>query len=421
MTYSKQLLTAIQQHDFSRDHILLKKALNHDQPEVLASLAESLTDYGFSDLAKEIYRALIARFPHEDLFKVDLAEILLNDGKDNDGLTLLYGVKPSSSAYLNSLLVQADYYQTNGWLETAKDKLLAAQKIAPREDAVKFGLAELDYLKGDYEEALRLYQDLLTRQESFGEVNLRQRLFQTQAKLGHYEAASQIISQHSDILLDIDSKYQAGLIELAVGDKQQAIKYLSEVIKQDPDYVNAYPLLARAYAREHNNEEVLHYAQTGLTYNELDENLYALGARAAANLQRLSVAEDLLRKGIKALPDNMDLRLQLSNLYLLEKKHQDNLALFQKLPADDLEPQVHWNLAQSYQALDQRQSARTEFLLAYPDFKENQAFLRQMILFFNNEKKNQQIMRQLLAQYLRLNPEDQDMQSLYEQYLSKKH
>ena len=52
MTYSEQLLDAIQNHDFSDNHILLKKALENDDPEVLASLAENLTDLGFTDLSK---------------------------------------------------------------------------------------------------------------------------------------------------------------------------------------------------------------------------------------------------------------------------------------------------------------------------------------------------------------------------------
>ena len=89
MSYSEQLLDAIEQQDFSQEKILLKKALENDKPEILASLAENLVGLGFSDLAKEIYRSLIARFPQEDLFKIYLAEILLNDGKDDDGLFLL--------------------------------------------------------------------------------------------------------------------------------------------------------------------------------------------------------------------------------------------------------------------------------------------------------------------------------------------
>ena len=293
MSYSEQLLDSIQNHDFSQSKHLLKNALDNDDPEILASLAENLTGLGFTDLAKEVYRALISQFPHEDLFKVYLAEILLNDGEEDDGLSLLYSVPEGSSAYLDSLLVQADYYQTSGLIETAKDKLLQALKIAPEEDAVKFGLAELDYLSGDYEQALALYEDLIQRQNVFGEIDLNQRLFATNAKLGNYEKAADIIKKRGDSILDIDSKYEAGLVMLSVGDDDRAIKFLDEVIQQSPDYVNAYPLLAQAYEHKHDYTKVLRTAQAGLAYNELDETLYSMGARAAANLDELSTAREL--------------------------------------------------------------------------------------------------------------------------------
>lgn len=412
MTYSEQLLDAIEKHDFSQDKILLKKALDHDQPEILASLAENLTDYGFTDLSKDVYRALIAKFPNEDLFKVYLAEILLNDGQDNDGLSLLYNISPNSDAYLESLLVQADYYQTNGLFETAKDKLLQALKLAPEEDAVKFGLAELEFNSGQYEEALAHYKDLIKRQDTFGEVNLIQRLFQTEAKLGQYEEASQVIKKHSNAILDIDSKYQAGLVMLSVGDDDQAIKYLDEVIDQSPDYVNAYPLLAQAYQHKHDDDQVLRSAQAGLAYNELDETLYSMGAMAAANLQDFKTAEDLLQKGLEIAPDNSDLRLQLSNLYLHERKYKENNALFEELDDDSIEPQAHWNLAVSYENLDESDKAKSEFLLAYPEFQKNPDFLKQMIYFFNTEPNSSEIVKQLLDKYLAIVPSDEEMQDL---------
>lgn len=412
MTYSEQLLDAIEKHDFSQDKILLKKALDHDQPEILASLAENLTDYGFTDLSKDVYRALIAKFPSEDLFKVYLAEILLNDGQDDDGLSLLYNISPNSDAYLESLLVQADYYQTNGLFETAKDKLLQALKLAPEEDAIKFGLAELEFNSGQYEEALAHYKDLIKRQDTFGEVNLIQRLFQTEAKLGQYEEASQVIKKHSNAILDIDSKYQAGLVMLSVGDDDQAIKYLDEVIDQSPDYVNAYPLLAQAYQHKHDDDQVLRSAQAGLAYNELDETLYSMGATAAANLQDFKTAEDLLQKGLEIAPDNSDLRLQLSNLYLHERKYKENNALFEELDDDSIEPQAHWNLAVSYENMDESDKAKSEFLLAYPEFQKNPDFLKQMIYFFNTEPNSSEIVKQLLDKYLAIVPSDEEMQDL---------
>ena len=418
MSYSEKLLDAIERQDFSQEKTLLQKALDKDEPEILASLAENLVGLGFTDLAKEIYRSLIARFPKEDLFKIYLAEILLNDGQDDDGLTLLYNISPDSSAYLDSLLVQADYYQTNGLLETAYKKLLAAEKIAPDEDVVKFGLAELDYLSGHYEQALSRYQDLLKRHKTFSEVNLNDRLFQTLAKLGRYEEAGEVIAKNSNDILDIDSKYQAALVMLTLHKDDQAIKYLNEVIDQSPDYVNAYRLLTTAYEHKNDNEQELRSAQLGIAYNELDPVLYKKGAQAAVRLNDLDTAKNLLQKGIKKLPENFDLRLQLSNLYVRENDNEANIALFAKVDDEDLEPQVHWNLALSYQNLDQSAKAKSEFLLAYPEFKNNSAFLKQMLLFFNTEPNSQNIVKELLEAYLKLEPEDTEMQEMYDELLS---
>ncbi|WP_279081244.1 tetratricopeptide repeat protein [Lactobacillus apis] len=412
MSYSEQLLDSIEKQDFSQEKVLLKKALDEDEPEVLASLAENLMGLGFTDLAKDVYRSLIARFPKEDLFKIYLAEILLNDGKDDDGLSLLYDIPEDSPSYLDSLLVQADYYQTNGLLETAYSKLRKAAKIAPDEDVVKFGLAELDYLSGRYEQALDLYRDLLKRQSTFSEINLNDRLFQTLAKLGRYEEASEVIDQHGGDILDIDSKYQAALIMLAVGKNDQAIKYLDEVIDQSPDYVNAYRLLATAYENKNDDDQTLRSAQAGIAYNELDPVLYSKGASAAVRLNDFATAENLLQKGLKFLPEDIDLLLQLSNVYLQEGKYEENLQLFKDVDEDDLDPQAHWNLALSYQALDQNEQAKSEFLLAYPEFQNNADFLKQMIRFFNTEANSQQVVKELLTHYLKLEPEDTEMQEL---------
>ncbi|CCI81553.1 tetratricopeptide repeat protein [Lactobacillus hominis] len=413
MKYSQELLDAIENHDFSETNILLKKALDNDEPEALASLAENLTDLGFSDLAKEVYRALIAKFPHEDIFKVYLAEILLNDGQEDDGLTLLYGVSKESDAYVESLLAQADYYQTNGLIEAAKQKLLEAQNNAPDQEAILFGLAELDYMSGNFEEALKNYRKLFETTKTFGEVVISQRIAACLAQIGDYEEASKIIKKNSTDLLTIDAQYEAGLIMLANGDNKEAIKFLDQVIETQPDYVNAYPLLARAYANENNNEEVLQAAQTGLSYNEFDETLYSLGARAAANLNDKEQAEKLLKKGLKVAPDNSDLRLQLSNLYLHENKDLENLKLFEDLEDDQIEPQAHWNMALSYQRLEKYDKAKSEFLLAYPSFQNNPDFLKQMLTFFREIADNNTT-KALLEKYLQLVPEDSEMQALYD-------
>ena len=57
-------------------------------------------------------------------------------------LSYLAQVKPDSPAYLESLLVAADLYQTEEEFEVTEQKLQEAYRIAPDEPAVEFALGE---------------------------------------------------------------------------------------------------------------------------------------------------------------------------------------------------------------------------------------------------------------------------------------
>ncbi|MCH3904260.1 MAG: tetratricopeptide repeat protein [Lactobacillus sp.] len=410
-TYSQQLLTALQQHDFSQSNLLLKKAFASDDPETLEALANSLSDLGLTDLAAKTYRHLLELDSRNDEVKVYLAEILFDDGQDDAALNLLYDVQTDSPAYVQSLLVQADYYQSAGLIETAKNKLTQASQLAPEEPAITFGLAELAYSSGDYQTALPLYQKLLKTQTAVAEVSLTQRVIACLAKLGDYEQAAELLKQHKDAVLDIDSQYQAGLILLQAKDYHAAEHYFDEVLRQSPDYVNAYPLLTQAYLADNDPDNALAAARTGLTYNEYDETLYSLGASAALKLGEQGEAQHLLEKGLKVAPDNQELTLQLSNLYLQTGQDEKNIALLKHLQEDSREPQVYWNLGRSELRQDDLKSAQADLLLAYPSFKEQPDFLRDLIAALRATGQRQALL-EVLQKYVQLVPDDLDMQEL---------
>jgi tetratricopeptide (TPR) repeat protein len=410
-TYSQQLLAALQQHDFSQSNVLLKKAFASDDQATLEALANSLSDLGLTDLAAKTYRHLLKLDPDNDEVKVYLAEILLDDGQDDAGLDLLYDLKPSSPAYLQGLLVQADYYQSCGLIETAKNKLEQARQLSPAEPAIIFGWAELAYSSGDYQTALPLYQQLLSKQKRVAEVSLIQRVIACLAKLGDYEQAAALLKQHKENIVGIDAQYQAGLILLQAKDYRGAVHYLDEVLRRAPDYVNAYPLLAEAYEADHDPDNALAAARTGLTYNEYDETLYSLGAKAALELGEQAEAQRLLQKGLKMAPDNQELKLQLSNLYLQTGQDEENIALLKHIPEDSREPQVYWNLGKSEFNQDDLKSAQADLLLAYPSFKEQPAFLRDLIRSLRATGQ-QTALLEVLQKYLKLVPDDLEMQAL---------
>lgn len=418
-TYSEQLLAAVENHDFSSSRHLLKSALKYDQPQTLQALANSLSDLGLTDLAAEIYRHLLKVNPQNDEVKAYLAEILLDNGQDDAGFQLLQSIKADSPAYVQGLLVQADYYQSSGLLETAKDKLQQAYQLAPDQPAILFGLAELAYDGEDYQTALPLYQRLLKGQKTIAEVSLTQRVIACLAKLGRYEEAAALLKEHQDEIIDIDAQYQAGLIFLESKDYQQAVHYLDEVLRQAPDYVNAYPLLARAYEGQNDQENALGAAHTGLTYNEYDESLYGIGAQAALKLGQTGEAERLLKKGLKIAPDNQALLLSLSNLYLQTHQDEANLALLRKIPDDSREPQVDWNLGRSEFNLEQLASAQADLLLAYPSFKNQPDFLKDLIAVLQANGERHALL-DLLPRYLRLVPDDLEMQNLLDNLKTEK-
>ena len=135
-------------------------------------------------------------------------------------------------------------------------------------------------------------------------------------------------------------------------------------------------------------------------------------------MNQLDEAERLLKKGLEVAPDNSDLRLQLSNLYLHQHQDEANIGLFKDLDDEELEPQAHWNLAVSYQRLEDYDKAKSEFLLAYPAFQNNASFLRQMISLFY-ELREIPTTKELIKKYLRIQPDDLDMQDMLDELNSE--
>lgn len=412
MSYSEKLLDEIQKHNFSNNNILLKKALQNDDNNLLIDLAENLLGFGFTDLAKTVYMHLIKTFPDEGVFKVYLAEILLNDGDEDQGLQLLYDIKPSGSGYIESLLAQADYYQTNGCFDVAEDKLKQALALRKDEPAIIFGCAEINYLKGSYDSAMQYYQELLDQgNKTFGEVAISQRIMSCLAKMGKYEEAAEVIQNNMDSLLNIDSQYDAGLIMMATSNWKQAIKLFQAVIDSQPDYVNVYPNLAKAYFNIGELNKALVVANAGISYNEYDISLYRIGSKAALSLKDYDQAQQILEKGVDILPNNDDLKLDLSNLYIITNQDKNNILLLSHDNDNQHDPQLIWNLAISYQRTENYQKAKEQFLLAYPNFKNNADFLRQLALFFH-EIGDTHDFKLVLKKYIEMVPEDIEMQDL---------
>ncbi|MEJ6348391.1 tetratricopeptide repeat protein [Holzapfeliella sp. He02] len=411
MSYSEQVLHNLSDNNLEEAQTNLKYAFKEDDSETLSSLAEELYAMGFTDQSQQVYRFLIKQHPKEDIFKVFLGELLLNENQETEGLSYLYEITEESDAYLQALLVLADYYQTEGVFEAAEQKLKEAHQIDPEEPVIIFGLAELYYSMGQFQPASEYYSLLLDGGENYiANTNIQKRLGLALAKMGDYEEALNELKELNDLEKDTEVNYQLGLLSLQVNDDKQAENYLMAVVDEMPDYISAYAPLAMAQQHLGKNEEALNTAQAGLSYTEFDEALYQIAGEAALYLKQFDTAQKIFEKGLAINEDSQVLKAGLSQTYLRQKSYQAEIDFLTQLDEDQLTPQMNWDLAKAYQETEQFEQAKAQYLLAYRAFSTDTDFLKQM-LEFAQELADRELQILLMQQYLKVNPDDLQMQN----------
>ena len=387
-------------------------ALRQDDDEVLFSLAEQLYALGFLQQAQRTYLKLLDRYPDEDELRTALAEIAIDNGNNDEALAYLAQIKPDSDAYLQSLLVAADLYQTEEQFEVTEEKLQTAYQIAPDEPAVLFALGEHYYSTGRFELAIRYYFALIQAGVAeFARVDIAGRLGMAYAQSGKFDQALGYLKQVAPGFMTADIRFQTGLTQLNLGQLKEAIITLKELIDEDRQYASAYPALAQAYRKENHLSQALKTAQEGLGVDEYNENLFTLAADIAGRLGEFGLVKKYLQTAHKLAPENLAISLKLSNYYLSQGDHAANIDLLQGIEKDSVDPQVEWNLAQSYQAQEIFDQAAQAFENARPTYWDNPTFLKQLIHFYQ-ESGEHDLLMDTLDHALTLTPDDPELNEL---------
>ena len=415
-SYAEKMLNAIESGQLEEAKKAFAWALREDDDEILFNLAEQLYALGFLHQAQRTYLKLLQRYPAEDELRTALAEIAIDEGNNDEALAYLAQIKPDSPAYLQSLLVAADLYQTEEQFEVTEEKLQAAYQLAPTEPAVLFALGEYYYATGLFTLAIQYYFALIQAGVAeFARVDIAGRLGMAYAQSGKFDQALGYLKQVAPGYLTSDIRFQTGLTELNLGDLKAAIVALKELIEDDDQYASAYPALAQAYLQENHVSQALKVAQEGLGVDEYNEQLFALAGDLAGRLGETALVEKYLTKAHELDPDNLAITLKLSNYYLSQNDHEANLAVLTTVNKAAVDPQVEWNLAQSYQALEKFDAAAQAYENARPTYWENLTFLKQLLGFYQ-ENGDQALLLDTLEHALTLAPDDPELTELEAQY-----
>lgn len=100
---------------------------------------------------------------------------------------------------MSALIVKADLYQMEGLTDVARDKLLEASQLSD-DSLIIFGLAEMEFELGNFEQAIQYYAKLDNRDllATTG-VSTYERIGKSYASLGKFEAAREFLEKAIEI------------------------------------------------------------------------------------------------------------------------------------------------------------------------------------------------------------------------------
>ncbi len=107
-----------------------------------------------------------------------------------------------------------------------------------------------------------------------------------------------------------------------MGEYQKAVAIYEEMVKSDPT-PRTYFMLINAYRVDRQFDKALSLGKQQLDKNPRDENLALVYARSLADAGKTKDGAEILSKFMQSNPDNLDLYVNLSQIYLLARRYSD--------------------------------------------------------------------------------------------------
>ena len=407
MNNSEKMLSAIEAQDLVQAEQWFEKALLEDSDSILLDLAEYLESIGFFLQAKRIYNKLAPLYPQVNL---NLAAIASEDGDLEEAFGYLEEIRSNDPWYVNALLIKADLYQMEGLTDVAREKLVEASQLSD-DPIITFGMAEIDFELGNFTQAIKEYASLDNRTiyEQTG-ISTYQRIGVSYASLGKFEAAIEFLQKAIELEYDESAVFELAVILYDQEDYQKANLYFKQLDTLSPDFEGYEYIYALSLHADNQAEAALLIAQQGLNKNPFDSQLALLASQVSYELHDTEKAESYLLDAWDNADDLEELALRLTNLYLEQERYEDILALEDQDWDNVL---TRWNIARSYQALEDIEKAQELYGELHRDLRDNPEFLEEYI-YLLRECGELESAKQEAQHYLSLVPDDSAMQEFYD-------
>jgi tetratricopeptide (TPR) repeat protein len=312
------------------------------------------------DKAEDVLRSLLKQDPENEAAVEQLTQLLLDEGKSADAVSLLEGItsRTPSPALLDLL---GDAYTQTHELEKAEGAYRKAVELDPSELSHERGLGQTLLAEEKYSEALAVYQKLADLMPDDSDVYLRlAQIYRELHQLDHAEENLLKARQYAPGSVEV--MYNEAMLYEAQGRYEDAIRVLSDAVSGLKSQSTVLPSRRRSLAilyqqlgqlyRDSQNFQaaVFTYEELGRLGDEEDRRSRMLimdTYRAAKDLPKaLQAGKEALAK----YPSDPGLRT--SNALLLGENGQTDEAvkvLRSQLTKTEADRDIYLNIAQVYE------------------------------------------------------------------------
>lgn len=291
-------------HDKAIEYLNKAVQSQPDSPKSMMLLANLLTKMDRDKEAIPLYRKILTMSGDNPAVKRQLAVSLLDSGEFDESVRFLEELRKSSPGDMEIQILLGRALIGARQFARAADILKGVLEDAPDSKEAKFYLGAAYQQNGNPAEAAKIFAELLNAKKTDSqEDDANRTLFQQ----------------------NLAAAYQD------MGENDKAIALYESMVKgdaQDNPHLNF--LLIDAYRRNKQFDKAVPLGKLQYEKHPTDVNLGLVYARTLGDSGKTKEGAELLQKMLQADPANVDIYVNLSQIYLQEKKYSDAEKILQR-------------------------------------------------------------------------------------------
>lgn len=371
--------------------------------EELFSLAELYQQLGFSDEGLELIIRLVKKYPTNSSLLLAKSEALIDLGKEEEAISVLYSIEKIDENYVSSLLLLADIYEMQGLTEVSEQKLLEAYGQDPKSHLLSFALAEFYTAEKEPVKAIQFYEEVLKETDTVLDTNIHLQIGKALSECGKYEKALHHFEKGLTKKIELDSLFQAGMTAFYSEKYELAIQYLKELQSLDCEYTTLYYYLAKSYQEIGALKEMKEMVQMGLYYDQHNARLSYLAAEIAHHEADEEKEEEYLQQVLQIEENHHEAFSRLLEMWNEQQAYEKMMKKITTSTEAKEIPLYMWYLARAYVELERYDEALTTFQKAAPFFQEDEGFLGEYAEFLIEEGRREEALT-CLKKIVTINP-----------------